>query len=120
MKQAFTLLVAGAAFAFAPHAFATRGAPAAPAAPCCAASETAAHDAASSGMSHGVVRKIDAAAGKLTIQHGPLDNLGMDAMTMSFKVGDPSMLNTVRVGDTIDFVAEDIGGALTVTRLQKP
>ncbi|MBU7443005.1 copper-binding protein, partial [Paraburkholderia fungorum] len=60
-----------------------------------------------------------AAAGKLTIKHGPLENLGMDAMTMVFKVKDPSMISQVKVGDKIDFVAEEVDGALTVTKLQK-
>lgn len=72
------------------------------------------------GMSHGEIRKVDAAAGRLTIKHGPLDNLGMDAMTMVFKVKDPAMLSQVKVGDKIDFVAEDVGGALTVVELKKP
>ena len=71
-------------------------------------------------MSHGEIRKVDAAAGKLTIKHGPLENLGMDAMTMVFKVKDPAMLAQVKVGDTIDFVAEDVDGALTVVELRKP
>lgn len=71
------------------------------------------------GMSHGEIRKVDATAGKLTIKHGPLENLGMDAMTMVFKVKDPAMISQVKVGDKIDFVAEDIDGGLTVTKLQK-
>ena len=76
--------------------------------------------AAVSRMSHGEIRKVDTAAGKLTIKHGPLENLGMDAMTMVFKVKDPAMLAQVKVGDTIDFVAEDVDGALTVVELKKP
>jgi Cu/Ag efflux protein CusF len=71
------------------------------------------------GMSHGEIRKVDAAAGKLTIKHGPLENLGMDAMTMVFKVKDPAMISQVKVGDKIDFVAEEVDGALSVTQLQK-
>ncbi|WP_175818797.1 copper-binding protein [Burkholderia sp. BCC0419] len=71
-------------------------------------------------MSHGEIRKVDTAAGKLTIKHGPLENLGMDAMTMTFKVKDPAMLSQVKAGDTIDFVAEDVNGALTVVELKKP
>ncbi|RXV68881.1 RND transporter [Burkholderia stabilis] len=71
-------------------------------------------------MSQGEIRKVDTAAGKLTIKHGPLDNLGMDAMTMAFKVKDPAMLSQVKVGDKVDFVADDVGGALTVVELKKP
>ncbi|KVK98569.1 copper-binding protein [Burkholderia ubonensis] len=74
---------------------------------------------AASGMSHGEIRKVDTAAGKLTIKHGPLENLGMDAMTMVFKVKDAAMLSQVKVGDRIDFVADEVNGALTVTKLQK-
>lgn len=69
-------------------------------------------------MSHGEVKKVDASTGKLTIKHGPLENLGMDAMTMVFRVKDPAMISQVKVGDKIDFVAEDLNGALTVTKLQ--
>ncbi|MGN7984901.1 copper-binding protein [Burkholderia sp. 22313] len=71
-------------------------------------------------MSHGEIRKVDTAAGKLTIKHGPLENLGMEAMTMVFKVRDPAMLSQVKSGDKIDFVAEDVDGALTVVELKKP
>ncbi len=75
--------------------------------------------AAQQPMSHGEIKKIDVANGKLTIKHGPLDNLGMGAMTMVFKAKDPAMLSQVKVGDKIDFVAEEIGGVLTVTTLEK-
>ncbi|MDR0246642.1 MAG: copper-binding protein [Burkholderia sp.] len=70
-------------------------------------------------MSHGEIRKVDTAAGKLTIKHGPLENLGMDGMTMAFKVKDPAMLSQVKAGDKIDFVAEEVNGALTVVELKK-
>ncbi len=76
--------------------------------------------AAAARMSHGEIRKVDTAAGKLTIKHGPLENLRMDAMTMVFKVKDPAMLSQVKAGDTVDFVAEDVNGALTVVELKKP
>jgi len=40
--------------------------------------------AAAAPMSEGEIKKIDTAAGKLTIKHGPLENLGMEPMTMVF------------------------------------
>ncbi|MBK4738823.1 copper-binding protein [Noviherbaspirillum sp. DKR-6] len=70
-------------------------------------------------MSSGEVRKIDRSAGKLTIKHGPLRNLGMGGMTMAFRVQDPAMLDAVQVGDRIRFVAEQPNGQLTVTRIEK-
>ncbi len=74
---------------------------------------------AANAMSHGEIEKVDTGAGKLTIKHGPLENLGMGAMTMVFKVKDPAMLHQVKTGDKVDFVAERIDGALTVVKLQK-
>lgn len=82
-------------------------------------SATATSAAASAKMSHGEIKKIDTSAGKLTIKHGPLENLGMDGMTMVFRVKDPAMLQQVSVGDKIDFVAEQVNGALTVVKMQK-
>lgn len=68
-------------------------------------------------MSEGEIKKIDTAAGKLTIKHGPLENLGMEPMTMVFRVQDPAMLTKVHVGSKVRFVAEKVNGALTVTAL---
>lgn len=74
---------------------------------------------ASDSMSSGEVKKVDKSAGKMTIKHGPLQNLGMDGMTMVFRVKDPGMLEQVKVGDKINFVAEEPNGQLTVTKLEK-
>jgi Cu(I)/Ag(I) efflux system protein CusF len=67
-------------------------------------------------MSEGEVKKVDKSAGKVTIKHGPLQNLGMPAMTMVFKAKDPAMLETLKPGDKINFVAEKVNGSLTLTR----
>lgn len=75
--------------------------------------------AAPNAMSEGEVRKVDKSAGKITIKHGPLQNLGMDAMTMVFRAKDQAMLDQVKAGDKIRFVAEQLNGQLTVTRLEK-
>lgn len=69
-------------------------------------------------LSDGEIRKVDKAAGKLTIKHGPLENLGMPAMTMIFRVKNPAMLDQVKPGDRVRFLAEKVDGALTVTRLE--
>lgn len=70
-------------------------------------------------MSSGQVKKIDRDTGKITIKHGPLINVDMPAMTMSFLVKHPSMLDQVKVGDKIDFVAEKSQAGLTVTKLTR-
>ena len=68
-------------------------------------------------LSEGVIRKIDLDAGKVTIRHGELANLGMPAMTMTF-ASDKAMLKDYKVGDKIQFRAERSDeGALMVTRM---
>ncbi|MDR6284965.1 Cu/Ag efflux protein CusF [Methylopila jiangsuensis] len=68
----------------------------------------------------GTVKKIDESAGKVTLEHGPIKNLGMDeGMTMVFKAGDPAMLKSVKVGDKVSFEAERVNGQITVTKIQK-
>jgi Cu/Ag efflux protein CusF len=68
----------------------------------------------------GQVTKIDAASAKITIRHGPMKKFDMDeGMTMVFRVQDPAMLKTVKVGDKIKFDADRIDGQFTVTRIEK-
>ncbi len=65
------------------------------------------------------VVKVDKSAGKVTLKHGPIKNLDMDSMTMVFRVADPSMLDKVKAGDRIEFEADRINGAITVTKIGK-
>lgn len=74
--------------------------------------------AAAAPQSDGEVRKIDREQGKLTLRHGPLDNLGMPGMTMVFKASDPKMLDGLKEGDKLKFTAEKLNGVFTVTALQ--
>ena len=70
-------------------------------------------------MVAGTVEKIDAAQGKMTIDHGPIPNLNMDAMSMVFRAGDPSMLKSVKQGDKVQFQADRVNGQITITKIQK-
>jgi Cu(I)/Ag(I) efflux system periplasmic protein CusF len=74
--------------------------------------------AAAGEMSEGEVRKLDKAGKKITLKHGPLKNLDMPAMTMVFQAADPAMLDKVKVGDKVRFVATNPGGKLTVTEIE--
>jgi Cu(I)/Ag(I) efflux system protein CusF len=67
----------------------------------------------------GTVTKVDEPQGKLTINHGAIKNLDMDAMTMVFRAGDPAMLKGLKAGDKIKFDADRVNGQITVTKLQK-
>jgi Cu/Ag efflux protein CusF len=73
---------------------------------------------AAAGFAQGEVRKVDKEAGKVTIKHGPLANLDMPAMTMVFHVKDPAMLDQIKTGDKINFVADKIDGAYPVIRFE--
>lgn len=74
--------------------------------------------AASAPLSEGEIRKVDAAAGKITIKHGPLENLGMPGMTMVFRVKDSAWLEQLKAGDKIRFQAEKVNGLFTVVRYE--
>ena len=69
-------------------------------------------------MSEGEVRKVDKAKKTITIKHGPIKNLDMPAMTMVFQAADVSLLEKVKAGDKVRFVAANPGGKLTVTEIQ--
>ncbi|MGV8921688.1 MAG: copper-binding protein, partial [Pseudomonas sp.] len=64
-------------------------------------------------------KKIDLKAKKVTIIHEELKNLDMPAMTMVFKVADDAMLEQMVEGADISFVADRVGGKLTVVELKK-
>lgn len=70
-------------------------------------------------MVKGEVVKVDKAAGKVTLKHGPIKKLDMDGMTMVFRVADPAMLDKVKAGDKIEFEADRVNGAVTVTKIGK-
>lgn len=74
--------------------------------------------ASTANMTDGEVRKIDKEAKKITIKHGEIKNLDMPGMTMVFQVKDAALLDGVKAGDRVKFVAEKAGGAIVVTDIQ--
>jgi Cu/Ag efflux protein CusF len=83
----------------------------------CAASQAV---VAQSSLIDGQVTKVDQSAGKITIKHGPIKKLGMDAgMTMVYKAQDPAMLKAVKAGDKVKFDADEVNGQTTVTKIEK-
>ena len=73
---------------------------------------------AADALSDGEVRKINKETGKITIKHGPIKNLDMPPMNMVFTAKDKALLDKVKVGDKIRFVAADEGGKMIVTDIQ--
>lgn len=65
------------------------------------------------------VRKLDKAQGKITLKHGEIKNLDMPPMTMVFRVSDPTLLDSVAVGDKVKVDIAKVGGQYTVTSMVK-
>ena len=89
------------------HTTVAQSTPAAPAAPAKANAPTQAE-----------VRRIDLTNNKITLKHGDIPNLDMPPMTMVFVAKDPSQLKGLKVGDRVQFTAEQLNGAYTVTNLE--
>lgn len=74
-------------------------------------------DHVDAGMSMGTITKVDTQWNRLTIDHGPLENLDMEGMTMVFEVTDPAMLDGLEEGQAVAFTADRVKGRLTVTEI---
>jgi Cu/Ag efflux protein CusF len=71
-------------------------------------------------LADGQVIKIDPAAGKITIKHGPLKQFGMDeGMTMVYRAADPLMLKAIKPGDKIKFAPDRVNGQFVATKIEK-
>jgi Cu(I)/Ag(I) efflux system periplasmic protein CusF len=67
----------------------------------------------------GEVRRINRDTRKITLRHGAIPSLDMEPMSMVFVVRDPLMLDSVKVGDKVEFsVAKEADGSLVVTSLR--
>lgn len=62
----------------------------------------------------GEVTRINKGTQKMSIRHGPLPHLDMPAMNMVYAVKDPALLDKVKVGAKVMFVADKIDGTFTV------
>jgi Cu/Ag efflux protein CusF len=65
----------------------------------------------------GVVKEVDAEAGKVTIIHEELVDLGMPAMTMVFRADD-EMLARMSKGQNVEFLVDRVAGKLTVVEMK--
>ena len=74
--------------------------------------------ASSRRMVSGEVLKVYRNEKRLLLKHGPIENIGMDAMTMEFGVSDQKLLNSVKQGDKIRFAAKQVGEDYIVTHLE--
>jgi len=64
------------------------------------------------------VRRIQADQGKVTLRHAPIPNLDMAAMTMVFRVADPSWLDAIKPNDRVLITVDQGPQGLTVRSLR--
>jgi Cu(I)/Ag(I) efflux system protein CusF len=85
------------------------------------APNTPPHDQhAAEGQSHGVgvVQSVDTAGGRVTIAHEPIKELNWPAMTMGFKVSDPTLLGSVKAGNKVEFMLQGKDMSAVITMLK--
>jgi Cu(I)/Ag(I) efflux system protein CusF len=70
------------------------------------------------GKGTGTVTAIDKVAGTVTLDHGPIPEVGWPAMTMAFKAR-PELLDGVAVGDKVAFDLALTGTSGEVTAIRK-
>ena len=71
-------------------------------------------------MAQGTVNSIDQAAGTVNISHGPVASANWPAMTMSFKLANPSSASGIEPGHRVEFKFTIAGGMdATVTELKR-
>lgn len=70
-------------------------------------------------LTEGVVRAIDRQTGRAVLRHGPIANLGIPAMTMSFRVIDPRAFDTIEPGTPVRFAADRVSGVFTIVYIER-
>lgn len=70
------------------------------------------------GKASGTVTAIDAASGKITLDHGAIPDVDWPAMKMAFSAK-PDLLKGVAVGDKVDFEVMVTGSAAELTAIKK-
>ena len=71
------------------------------------------------GWVRGEVVKIDKPRLHITLKHDAIESIGMDAMTMPFKVKRAALLDKVKVGDHVKFDLQVTNDELSLIRMEK-
>lgn len=66
----------------------------------------------------GTVKQIRTSEGKIKIDHGPIERLGMPAMTMMFKVDNPEILVNLNRDMPVEFDVYNGPGGFEITRIR--
>ena len=71
-------------------------------------------------VAQGTVNSIDQAAGTINISHGPVASANWPAMSMSFKLANPSLVSGIEAGQRVEFQFTVAGGMdATVTEIKR-
>ncbi len=70
-------------------------------------------------LTEGEIRKIDQDTGRVTLRHGPIENLSMPGMTMIFQAVPAEQLDDLEAGDKVRFRAVKNNGSFIVTNIEK-
>ena len=89
-----------------------------PAAPAAAMSNMTMAEGTKMGTGTGTVTAIDAAVGKITLDHEAIPAVGWPSMKMGFSAK-PELLKGIAVGDKVDFDLTVTGSAGEVTAIRK-
>ena len=68
-------------------------------------------------LSEGEIRKIDQAAGKITLAHGEIKSIDMPPMTMVFTVKNPALFGDLKKGDKVRFAVVREDGKFVLTEI---
>jgi Cu/Ag efflux protein CusF len=79
---------------------------------------TVAAKADSQALSEGTIKKLDKAAGKITLAHGRIENLDMAPMTMGYELKPGVLPASLKEGDKVRFRAEQKDGRYIVVRIE--
>ncbi|MFN0303800.1 MAG: copper-binding protein [Burkholderiales bacterium] len=67
----------------------------------------------------GVVRMVDRAGGNIILRHGPIENLGIPPMTMTFRIIDSRLIESLEAGTAVRFAADRLEGKFTIVHLER-
>jgi Cu/Ag efflux protein CusF len=70
----------------------------------------------------GRITQLDHINGKITLQHAPAGTVGAvgaSSLVDEYKIQDGGASKDLHAGDEVDFTAAQIGGVLTITKIQK-
>lgn len=64
------------------------------------------------------VRRVNTRANTVSLRHGPIPNLDMPPMTMTFQVSDTGMLEGLKTGDKVNVTIDRVNGEYTLMSME--